>query len=322
MSKTAFIFPGQGSQYISMGKDFYENFSEAKDVFNEVDEALSQNLSQLIFEGDEETLALTTNTQPALMAVSVAIIETLKKQGNFDIVEEVSSLAGHSLGEYSALYTSGVFSLTDVAKLLRVRGNSMQNACKAGVGAMAAVIGINDISIIEELVKEASKNGVIEIANDNAPGQVVLSGQAHAIEKAEELAKAKGAKKYVKLNVSAPFHSSLIEEAKKPMADALASASINPFQIPVIANVKASAYENAYENSEEVKKLLLEQITGRVRWVESVSYMMKNQGTTNFVEIGAGKVLSGLVKRIAKQEKQQVNISNIETIQDLEKFLG
>ena len=324
MAQTAFIFPGQGSQYANMGRDFYDNFSEARQVFEEVDDALRQKLSDIIFNDDESELALTYNVQPAIMVVCIAIMQVLQKQAGFDCLDKIDFLAGHSLGEYCALHTAGVFNLADVAKLLRVRGQSMQDACELGKGGMAAVVAIEDMAVIDSIIAEASSVGVIGVANDNAPGQIVLTGEVAAIDFAESLAKQAGAKKYIRLNVSAAFHSPLVEKAKQPMADALDMAKINPLQIPVLSNVTAEKYAD-----DAVKQLLLQQITSRVRWVETINNMLEN-GVTNFVEIGPGKVLSGLVKRIVKKSKKiakqtdanNINITNIETIADLEKFLS
>lgn len=324
MAQTAFIFPGQGSQYANMGRDFYDNFSEARQVFEEVDDALHQKLSDIIFNDDESELALTYNVQPAIMVVCIAIMQVLQKQAGFDCLNKIDFLAGHSLGEYCALHTAGVFNLADVAKLLRVRGQSMQDACELGKGGMVAVVAIEDMAVIDSIIAEASSVGVIGVANDNAPGQIVLTGEVAAIDFAESLAKQAGAKKYIRLNVSAAFHSPLVEKAKQPMADALDMAKINPLQIPVLSNVTAEKYAD-----DAVKQLLLQQITSRVRWVETINNMLEN-GVTNFVEIGPGKVLSGLVKRIVKKSKKiakqtdanNINITNIETIADLEKFLS
>ncbi len=308
-----FVFPGQGSQVVGMGKDFYDNFLEVKEVFQEVDNALSQNLSKIIFEGPMESLTLTENTQPALMAVSMAILRVIKKQSGKTLPEFCNYVAGHSLGEYTALCAAGSFSLTDCAKLLKLRGSSMQEAVPAGKGAMAAVIGL-DFAAVENLVKQAhTSEEPCEIANDNSDGQVVISGSVAGIDKAEPIAKELGAKRFLKLPVSAPFHSSLMKPAQEIMKNALGEATVNRPSVPVLANVTAKITDDAHE----IRKLLTEQVTGRVRWRESVEYMAKELGIVKATEIGAGKVLSGLIKRGAKD----IETGNIEKVTDLENFL-
>lgn len=292
----AFIFPGQGSQSVGMGKAAYDNFSEAREVFQEVDDALSQNLSTLIFEGPIEDLTLTQNTQPALMATSIALYKVLEKQSGQSISELASYVAGHSLGEYSALVAAGSLSISDAAKLLRIRGNAMQDAVAVGQGGMAAIIGM-EIDAVEQVTQEASsEDDAVQIANDNSPGQVVISGSAVAIAKAEPIAKALGAKKYVPLNVSAPFHSNLMQPAAEIMQQALAETRFVKPEIPVITNVDAQAVSDV----EALKSALVTQVAGRVRWTESIAYL-HTQGVDTTVEIGAGKVLTGLSRRIARE---------------------
>ncbi|MGH1402733.1 MAG: ACP S-malonyltransferase [Alphaproteobacteria bacterium] len=293
----AFVFPGQGSQFIGMGKDLAENFTDAKDVFDEVDDALSQKLSTLMFDGDEAELNMTENTQPALMAVSVAIARILEKQGNIAIKDFSSFVAGHSLGEYSALTAAGTIGLSDCACLLKLRGSSMQKAVPVGVGSMAAVLGL-DFDVVARIAQEAAQDQVCAAANDNSDGQVVVSGHKDAVERAVKLASEKGARKAVILPVSAPFHCALMSPAADAMTPALADTQFNAPVVPVVTNVTASQ-EN---DPQTLKTLLIEQITGMVRWRESVLYMGK-EGVTEMVELGAGKVLSGLARRIDRSIK-------------------
>ena len=289
----AFTFPGQGSQAVGMGKDLADNFAEARAVFEEVDDALGEKLSDVIFNGPEDKLTLTANAQPALMAVSMAVIRVLQARG-LDLESKVAYVAGHSLGEYSALCAAGTFSLADTARLLRIRGNAMQAAVPVGVGAMAAIIGLEHADVIA-VCEEASALGACQIANDNGGGQIVISGEKAPVEKAAELATGKGAKRAILLPVSAPFHSALMAPAADAMREALAGVAKTKPVVPVIANVKAAPVTDA----DEIARLLVEQVTGQVRWRETVEWFAANNVTTLY-EIGAGKVLTGLARRIDK----------------------
>lgn len=276
-----------------MGKALSEASAMARLVFEEVDEALKQSLSKLMFEGPPEDLQLTENTQPALMAVSLAIVRTLEKEAGFSIADRVGFLAGHSLGEYSALAAAGALSIEDTARLLKQRGQAMQRAVPVGEGAMAALLGL-DLPAAEEVAKEAAEEGeVCACANDNAPGQVVVSGHKAAVERAVEIAKTKGARRAMLLNVSAPFHCPLMAPAAAEMAEALKTVTLNPPIRPIVANVTAKEISQP----EEIRRLLVAQVTGLVRWRESVMYMA-DAGVDTFVELGSGKVLTGLAKRI------------------------
>lgn len=290
---TAFVFPGQGSQAVGMGKELAEAFGPAREVFEQVDDALGQNLSQIMFEGPEDELILTENAQPALMAVSLAVMAVLKAEGNLNLAGAASHVAGHSLGEYSALAAAGTFSLADTARLLKTRGKAMQEAVPVGEGAMAALLGL-DMEVAREVAEEAqAEGGTCTAANDNAPGQVVVSGSRDAVERAVEIAKGRGAKKAVLLPVSAPFHCPLMAPAADVMASALANVEMAVPAVPLIANVTAEETKDP----EAIRSLLVQQVTGAVRWREGV-LTMKDLGVTRLVEVGAGKVLTGLARRI------------------------
>jgi [acyl-carrier-protein] S-malonyltransferase len=294
---TALIFPGQGSQTVGMGKALFDAVPAARAVFEEVDEALGDRLSSIIFEGPETELTATRNAQPALMAVSLAVLRALEAEG-ISVKANAAFVAGHSLGEYSALAAAGSFSIGDTARLLRTRGEAMQKAVPVGVGAMAALLGM-DLAAAEEVAREAATaDEVCEVANDNAPGQVVVSGHKAAVERATEIAKGKGARRAMMLSVSAPFHCALMEPAAEVMANALAGAKIHPPAVPIVVNVSA----RPLSDPTKIRQRLVEQITGTVRWRESIAWLGEN-GVTHFVEVGAGKVLAGLCKRIVPEAK-------------------
>jgi [acyl-carrier-protein] S-malonyltransferase len=289
----AFIFPGQGSQAPGMGKSLFDAFGAAREVFQEVDEALGEKLSRLIFEGPADELTLTANAQPALMAVSLAAMRALEREFGVP-ADKAAFVAGHSLGEYSALAAAGALSISDAAKLLRTRGNAMQAAVPVGEGAMAALIGKVDVALAEEIAAKGAEAGTCVVANDNNVGNVVISGSKAGIDAALAYAKEKGARA-IPLNVSAPFHSPLMQPAADAMAEALAQTEIAAFHPGLVANVTAQpVHEPAI-----VRKLLVEQVTGRVRWRESIEWMASGGGVTRFIEVGAGKQLSGMVKRNA-----------------------
>ena len=287
----AYVFPGQGAQAIGMGKALAEAYPQARAVFDEVDEALGEKLSAVIWDGDIETLTLTANAQPALMATSIAALRALEVEG-FGI-GQAAYVAGHSLGEYSALCAAGALGLADTARLLRIRGRAMQEAVPVGLGAMAALLGL-DFAAATEVAAEAAQGEVCQAANDNDPAQVVVSGHRGAVERALEIAKAKGAKRAILLPVSAPFHCALMAPAAEVMAGALASVLISKPVVPVVANVRAEAVNDP----DLIRQLLVEQVTGSVRWRESVLWM-QSAGVAEYWEIGAGKALSGMIKRIA-----------------------
>jgi [acyl-carrier-protein] S-malonyltransferase len=298
MGKSAYIFPGQGSQAVGMGKALAEAFAPARAVFAEVDEALGQKLSHLMFEGPEAELTLTANAQPALMAVSLAATRVLEAEAGLDLARDAKFVAGHSLGEYSALAAAGAFSVANAARLLRIRGEAMQKAVPVGQGAMAAILGL-DFGPVVAIATEAARRhhldgAVCAAANDNGGGQVVISGTKDAVATAMELAKAAGAKRALLLPVSAPFHCALMQPAAEAMAQALSTVAIRPAKVPVVANVLAAPIADP----DDIRARLVEQVTGTVRWRESVAWMA-GQGVDSFYELGAGKVLAGLVKRIA-----------------------
>ncbi|MDB4080813.1 ACP S-malonyltransferase [Amylibacter sp.] len=295
----AFLFPGQGAQTIGMGKDLAENFSVSKDVFEEVNDALEQDLSSLIWDGDIDTLTLTENAQPALMATSIAAVKALESEGiEFN---QASFIAGHSLGEYSALCAAGSLNIHDTAKLLRIRGKAMQDAVPIGIGAMAAILGL-DFNTVNKIAKSIGNDQVCQAANDNDPGQVVISGHKEAVEQTIELAKAAGAKRAILLPVSAPFHCALMQPAADAMSEALGGIDLESPSVPLVANVKASQETNG----SIIKELLIEQVTGSVRWRESIEYISFH-GVTDVFEIGAGKALSGMVRRIDRE----INVNQV-----------
>lgn len=308
----AFVFPGQGSQVVGMGRDLAEAFPVARDVFAEVDDALSQNLSKIIWEGPEDQLTLTENTQPALMAVSVAVARVLEsaKPG---IIGQAKFVAGHSLGEYSALTAAGTFTLADAARLLKTRGQAMQKAVPVGVGAMAALLGL-EMPEVTALVGEVNGADIVAAANDNSFGQVVISGHKAAVEKAMALASERGAKRALLLPVSAPFHCALMQPAADVMQAALAAVAAQAPVVPLVANVTASAVTEP----QRIKQLLVEQVTGMVRWRESVLFM-RDQGVTDTIELGAGKVLAGLTKRI---DGEKLTARSIGTPADIDAFIA
>jgi [acyl-carrier-protein] S-malonyltransferase len=290
----AFVFPGQGSQTVGMGKALATNFAAARQVFDEVDAALGAKLSAIMFEGPAETLTLTENAQPALMAVSLAVMRVLQAEAGLDLKRDAQFVAGHSLGEYSALAVAGAFTIADAARLLRTRGQAMQKAVPVGVGAMAALLGL-DYEAAVAVAAEAAQGQVCQAANDNGAGQIVVSGDKAAVERAIEIAKAKGAKRVMLLTVSAPFHCALMQPAADVMAQALAQVSVKPPVVPVVANVLA----RPISDPAEIVKALVAQVIGTVRWRECVAAMAA-AGVKTFYEVGAGKVLSGLIKRIAE----------------------
>jgi len=309
---TAFIFPGQGSQAVGMGKGLFDNFAAAREVFNEVDAALSQKLSHLAFEGPEAELTLTANAQPALMAVSMAAMQVLQSECGLELRRDTAFVAGHSLGEYSALCAAGAFSLADAARLLRLRGETMQKAVPPGEGAMAALLGLDiEGAMAASAEAQAEIGKACQVANDNAPGQVVVSGAKAAVERAAEIAKLKGARRAMLLPVSAPFHCSLMQPAADAMAQALAQRPPLAPTVPLVANMEARALVDPVA----IGASLVRQVTGTVRWREGVTFMAA-KGVTRFVEVGAGRVLTGLVKRIA----EGAELLNVGTPSDVAAF--
>jgi [acyl-carrier-protein] S-malonyltransferase len=312
LMSTAFIFPGQGSQKVGMGRELAEAFAAAREVFEEIDEVLGQKLSRLMWQGPDEELLLTENAQPALMAVSIAVVRVLEHEAGIAVRSRAAYMAGHSLGEYSAFAAAGAFALADSARLLKTRGRAMQSAVAVGEGAMAAVLGM-DMAAVREVAADAASGEVCEVANDNAPGQVVVSGHKAAVERAAKLAKDRGASRAILLPVSAPFHCSLMAPAADVMAEALANCDIRPPAVPVVNNVAASVVTDP----DAVRTGLIEQVTGTVRWRESVELMAAKEVDT-MIELGAGKVLSGLVRRIDRT----VNCMSAGTPADMENLIS
>jgi [acyl-carrier-protein] S-malonyltransferase len=307
----AFIFPGQGSQAIGMGKLLADSFAPAREVFEEVDEALQQKLSRLMWEGPESDLMLTENAQPAIMAASFAIVRVLQREAGLDLAKHARLVAGHSLGEYTALAAAGAFTLSDAARLLKARGRAMQDAVPVGEGAMSALLGIEIEPAEQAAAEAAAQGGICVVANDNAPGQVVISGSKATVERAGEIAKTKGAKRAMALAVSAPFHCPLMQPAADKMREALAQVTIRPPAAPVVANVTAAETGEP----EAIRRLLVEQVTGRVRWRESV-LGFRQLGVDRTVEAGGNKVLTGMVKRIDRD----LQTTTLDTPADIEAF--
>ena len=310
------VFPGQGSQKVGMGLELCNNFKSAQMVFDEVDEALSFKLSKVMKEGDDETLKLTENAQPALMATGIAVVRVIEELTGKTLSKIVSHAAGHSLGEYTSLVSAGSLTIYEAARLLKIRGMAMQNAVPVGQGSMAAILGasIEDIEHFIALVD--SSNGIVEIANDNAPGQVVVSGNVEALKILIQLAKDSGIRKIIPLSVSAPFHCSLMQSAAEIMKQEIFGLNVNNLNIPIVANISAKEISS----EKDIKQSLVSQITSRVRWTESVTYLSKNN-VVNFIEFGAGRVLSGLVKRIDSNSKT-LNISEYQDLKKLEESQG
>ncbi len=308
--KKALLFPGQGSQVVGMGLEMANQYAAAREVFEEVDSALNEKLSAVIFHGPQNILTMTENAQPAIMATSIAVLRVLETELGFKVSDYANYVAGHSLGEYSALCAAGALSLTDTARLLRIRGKSMQAAVPVGRGAMAALIGA-DFDLAEQIAKDAAQDEICCVANDNAPGQIVISGARTAVERAIEIAKSKGVKRAIMLEVSAPFHCPLMAPASGVMSEALGAAKFMAPVVPVVTNVTASAESDP----EILRRLLVDQVTGMVRWRESMQFLKKNH-ISRVVEIGAGKVLCGLVKRI----EADMEAFNVGTPADMEAF--
>ncbi|MGB4056476.1 MAG: ACP S-malonyltransferase [Alphaproteobacteria bacterium] len=308
----AIIFPGQGSQTVGMGRDLYAAFPESRDVFEEIDESLGRKLSKIIFEGPESDLNLTENTQPALMAVSMAVVRVLQKQGGIDFSKTCAFMAGHSLGEYSALTAAGSIDIHVTARLLSLRGQAMQKAVPVGVGAMAAILGLS-LEDVQAIATQSSGKETCAAANDNSVGQVVVSGHKGAVEAAIALATERGAKRAILLPVSAPFHCSLMQPAADVMAEALGDTDVRKPVVPIVSNVTAQGESDPAT----LRRLLVEQVTGMVRWRESVLWM-KSQGVTEMIELGAGKVLNGLVKRIDKD----IQCESVGTPEQIDALIG
>ena len=308
---TAIIFPGQGSQQVGMGRDLHDAFPAARVVFQEVNEALGESLSRLMFEGEESELTLTRNAQPALMAVSLAVLRALEAEGTWRLKERAAFVAGHSLGEYTALAASGCLALVDAARLLRLRGEAMQAAVPVGAGAMAALIGA-DLAQAEAIAQAAAGDEVCVVGNDNAPGQVVVSGATQAVERAVALAPDHGIKRAVMLPVSAPFHSPLLSPAAETMTAAFEKVPFMPLAVPVVANVTARPVHEA----SDVSALLVRQVTAMVRWRESVLHMA-SEGVDTVIEVGAGRVLTGLARRIDRG----IGASSVGTVAEVEALL-
>jgi [acyl-carrier-protein] S-malonyltransferase len=314
MAVNAFIFPGQGSQAVGMGRDLAAAFAPARAVFQEVDDTLKQKLSKLMFEGPIEDLTLTENAQPALMAVSLAVLRVMEAEGGIQLKQKAILVAGHSLGEYSALAAAGAFTVADAARLLKLRGQAMQKAVPAGQGAMAALLGV-ELEVAQAICDEAAGNGVVACANDNGGGQVVISGDKAAVERAIEIAKTKGVKRAMLLPVSAPFHCALMAPAAEAMAEAFGTTPPLAPNVPLVANVTATKVTDPAE----IQDLLVQQVTATVRWRESV-LAMTGFGADRFIELGAGKVLAGLVKRIAP-DAATVSVSSPADIESVLKAL-
>jgi [acyl-carrier-protein] S-malonyltransferase len=306
---TAFVFPGQGSQAVGMGRSLAENFAPARAVFDEMDTALGERLTAIMWDGPADRLTLTENAQPALLAVSLAALRVLEAEAGVDLARDVAFLAGHSLGEYSAHAAAGSLALADAARLVRMRGRAMQQAVPVGVGAMAALLGLDE-NAAREVAREAAQGEVCEAANDNAPGQVVISGHRSAIERAVEIGKQRGARAML-LPVSAPFHCALMQPAADVMAAALSKVRVETPKIPVVANVTAAPVSDPAE----IAKLLVAQVTGTVRWRQSILYLAAH-GVDRIYEVGSGKVLAGLIKRITKE----VRIANVGAAEDVLAF--
>ncbi len=307
MTQAAFTFPGQGSQHVGMGVDLARNFAAARAVFEEVDGVLGQDLSRLMREGPEDELTLTENAQPALMAVSMAVMRVLEKEHGVSLADQTRYVAGHSLGEYSALAAAGSLTIADAARLLRTRGQAMQQAVPVGEGAMAALMGL-DLDTVHDVARKAADSDVCQVANDNAPGQVVISGSKAAVDRAVELARERGARRSVLLPVSAPFHCELMQPAADRMAEALGEVTFKAPSVPVVVNVLA----RPVSDPDELRQRLVEQVTGTVRWRETVEFMA-GEGITSVYEIGAGKVLSGLARRISRD----LDTKSIGTAEDI-----